>query len=188
MSAQIFNCPASNGSPGFTSNTILKFSNWEDSPTFGQTLSYSMNCPFPGSTALTTQWTWDSTLSSDFPLMADINPGITGGLSPTNNVTQVTSSSSTRDMMAGNSNNHKNRGQNVLYGDYHVAWQQSPFCGPPQAGATTGNTPGFNDNIYTVRTVITEVGGHFGTNSQYPCDALDSYLLPSDDAPGSSPL
>jgi prepilin-type N-terminal cleavage/methylation domain-containing protein len=186
MTSAIFVCPAANASQGFTSNQILNWSNFEDpnngtGSVWGTTMSYSFNCMFPGSTALTTQWVWDSTLSTDFALAADINPGCAGGFTPQNNVTQVTHSSSTRDMMAGNSNNHKNRGQNVLYGDYHVAWQSSPYCGSP----LTNLTVPFNDNIYTARTSSNTAGstteqGSIG-NNVLPCDSLDSYLLPTDD-------
>ena len=38
----------------------------------------------------------------------------------------------------GNSGNHGQEGQNVLYGDGHVDWSATPFCGMKQ------------DNIYTV--------------------------------------
>jgi prepilin-type N-terminal cleavage/methylation domain-containing protein len=184
MTSAVYVCPASNAAQGFTANKILDWSNFEDTPVYDQTMSYSFNCMFPGSTALTTQWVWDSTLSTDFALAADMNPGVVGGFPPqSNNVTQVTHSSSTRDMQAGNSNNHKNKGQNVLYGDYHVAWQVSPYCGSPLTGMATP----FNDNIYTARTSSTTAGvtseqGYIGAN-YYPCDALDSYLLPTDDSP-----
>jgi prepilin-type N-terminal cleavage/methylation domain-containing protein len=181
MTAQIVVCPASNAQPGFTSYRILDWSNFEDTPVFGQTMSYSINCMFPSSTALTTQWVWDSTLSSDFAIMADINPGVVGGFSPTNSITSVTHTSSTRDMQAGNSNNHKNKGQNVLYGDTHVAWQASPYCGTPLTQVTVP----FNDNIYTARTANTGTGqtveqGFLGT-SYLPFDLQDTYLLPTDD-------
>ncbi|HET6252122.1 MAG TPA: prepilin-type N-terminal cleavage/methylation domain-containing protein [Tepidisphaeraceae bacterium] len=183
MTPAVFVCPASNAAQGFTGNRVLDWSNWEDTPVFGQTMSYSFNCMFPGSTALTTQWVWDSTLSTDFAIAADINPGLVGGFTPTNNVTQVTHTSSTRDMQAGNSNNHKNKGQNVLYGDYHVSWQPSPYCGSPLNSLTVP----INDNIYTARTSSTTAGtsseqGYLGA-SYMPCDALDSYLLPTDDSP-----
>ena len=56
MTAEVFACPASGATKGYTNNTILKWSNFEDTPAFGQTLSYSMNCPVPGDSALTTQW------------------------------------------------------------------------------------------------------------------------------------
>ena len=184
MTPQVFVCPASNASAGFTANRVLDWSNFEDTPVFGQTLSYSFNCMFPSATALTSQWVWDSTLSSDFALAADINPGNTGGFQPTNSITSVTHSSSTRDMQAGNSNNHKNKGQNVLYGDYHVSWQASPYCGTPLTGAAIP----FQDNIYTARTANTGSGaaieqGNLGASS-LPWDLQDSYLLPTDDASG----
>jgi prepilin-type N-terminal cleavage/methylation domain-containing protein len=184
MTPQVFVCPASNASAGFTANRVLDWSNFEDTPVFGQTLSYSFNCMFPSAQALTSQWVWDSTLSSDFALAADINPGDTGGFQPPNSVTSVTHSSSTRDMQAGNSNNHKNKGQNVLYGDYHVAWQSSPFCGTPLTGATIP----FQDNIYSARLANTGTGASIEQgvcgNSNLPYDLQDSYLLPTDDSSG----
>jgi hypothetical protein len=179
MTTQIFVCPASNASPGFAQNVVLNWSNWEDAPVFGQTMSYSFNCMFPSSTALSTQWVWDSTLSSDFAIAADINPGDTGGFQPPNMVTSVTHTSSTRDMQAGNSNNHHNKGQNVLYGDYHVAWQVSPYCGTP---LLTLPVP-FNDNIYTARTATNTEQGTISASS-LPWDLQDSYCLPTDDANG----
>jgi prepilin-type N-terminal cleavage/methylation domain-containing protein len=191
MTTQIYVCPASNGSAGFNTNKVLDWSNWEDQGTnalpWGTTMCYSFNCPFPGTTALTTQWVWDSTLSSDFALAADINPGNTGGYLPVvggtvvgNKVIAVTHTSSTRDMQSGNSNNHKNKGQNVLYGDYHVEWQASPFCGPPLTNAT--NVP-FKDNIYTGRSANNDETGQV-LNTRFPVDALDCYLLPTDDNTG----
>jgi len=184
MTPEIFTCPASNAQRGFTAFKVLDYSNFEDNPVWGQTMSYSFNCMFPGSTALQTQWGWDSSsLSSDFALAADLNPGVAAGFVPPNNVTIVTHSSSTRDMMAGNTNNHKNKGQNVLYGDYHVEFKQTPFAGSP-VQPTTSSIPPFNDNIYSAR-VMQEEGGFVGPTN-YPCDALDSYLLPTDDGMGST--
>ncbi len=175
----VFVCPSSNATRGFTVNKILDYSNWEDNPIFGQTMSYSFNCPFPSDNAVKTNWGWDSSsLSSNDPLAADLNPGIVGGYNPTNNVTAVTHSSSTRDMAAGNSNNHKNKGQNVLYADSHVAWAASPFVGEPIPVAVP-----FNDNIYTVRVDSTSEGGKVDA-ATYPYDNLDTYLLPTDDANG----
>jgi hypothetical protein len=84
-------------------------------------------------------------------------------------------------MRAGNSNNHKNRGQNVLYGDYHVEFTGSPFCGSPLI--PNGNGLPFRDNIYTARSSMTDEQGTTGDMS-YPCDCLDSYLLPTDDEGG----
>jgi len=186
MTPEIFTCPASNAQRGFTQFHVLDYSNFEDNPVWGQTMSYSFNCMFPGSTALQTQWGWDSsTLSSEFAIAADLNPGITGGFIPPNSVTLVTHSSSTRDMMAGNTNNHKNKGQNILYGDYHVEFKQTPFAGSPVTPPGATATP-FQDNIYTSRAQNGTSENGTVSPSDFPADALDSYLLPTDDGTGST--
>jgi prepilin-type N-terminal cleavage/methylation domain-containing protein len=174
-------CPSSNAQKGFTSNKVLDWSNFEDTPIWGQTMSYSMNCPFPSNSAVIANWQWNiSALSTGFPLFADLNPGITGGFNPVNAVTNITHSSSNRDMQQGNSNNHHNRGQNVLYGDKSVQWQSTPFCGPPIPTQT------FSDNIYTVRTTAIMEAGTLDQGATYPYDNLDSYLLPTDDGMGTT--
>jgi len=48
-----------------------------------------------------------------------------------------------------NSNNHGRAGQNVLYADGHVEFQNSPFCGMLRA-STFGGTNTMRDNIYTL--------------------------------------
>ena len=180
----IFVCPSSNAQAGFRSNKVLDWSNFEDTPLWGQTMSYSMNCPFPSKLAAQSNWQWNAqVISTGFPIFADLNPGITGGFNPVNNVTNVTHTSSTRDMQQGNSNNHHNKGQQVLYGDKSVTWQPSPFCGPAIPVAQ-GALP-FNDNIYTVRGQATDEAGTI-TQSMYPYDALDVYMLPTDDGSGGT--
>jgi prepilin-type N-terminal cleavage/methylation domain-containing protein len=176
-------CPSSNAQKGFNANKVLDWSNFEDSPQWGVTMSYSMNCMYPSANAVITNWQWNAqALSTGFPLAADLNPGVTGGFNPTNSVTNVTHTSSTRDMKQGNSNNHHNNGQQVLYGDKSVQWQPSPFCGPALVNAA-GQT--FNDNIYTSRMSATDEAGEISP-SQYPYDNLDAYLLPTDDGTGAT--
>ena len=46
---------------------------------------------------------------------------------------------SRQNMARGNTNNHQNEGQNVLYADGHVDFAQSPFAGMHR-------TAGYNDN------------------------------------------
>jgi prepilin-type N-terminal cleavage/methylation domain-containing protein len=175
-------CPSSNAQKGFQANSILDWSNFEDTPNWGLTMSYSINCMFPSSNAITTNWQWNAqALSTGFPLVADLNPGGIGGYNPSNNVTNVTHVSSTRDMQQGNSNNHHNKGQQVLYGDKSVQWQPTPFCGPSLT--TTAGTQ-FNDNIYSARTSPNDETGQLSP-TQYPYDNLDSYLLPTDDSPNA---
>ena len=179
LTPEVFVCPSSAGQKGFNTFKVQDWSNFEDTPLWGQTMTYSVNCMFPGSSALTSGWKWNNTLSSEFAIAADMNPGNSGGATPANRVTSVNHSSSSRDMAAGNSNNHKNEGQNVLYGDGHVQWNSSPFCGAP----IPGNTVAFNDNIYTARSTLSDENGKVANNA-FPLDYLDSYLLPTDDSTG----
>lgn len=190
MAPELFTCPASGATKGFTLNQVQDWSNWEDQPNFGQTLSYSMNCPFPGQSAIATGWRWSTQIPdpSEFAMFADINPGKLGGNNPTNNVTTPLHTSSARDMAAGNTNNHHNAGQQVLYADYHVEWQTSPFCG---ATITTSSVT-YRDNIYTAATgrkldgATYQASDEHGVldNTDYPNDAADSYCLPTDDPTG----
>jgi prepilin-type processing-associated H-X9-DG protein len=70
-------------------------------------------------------------------------------------------------MRGGNSLNHQQEGQNVLYADAHVEFQQNPFCGQKR------------DNIYTFNG--SEVEGRNGESAIVgpPADANDSVMLPT---------
>src|SRR6185437_3133813 len=93
--------PAVSGSPLTKSNFTSR-----------QNLSYSFECPYPTMNSLMGRFGWDnSSLSSDFPLAADMNPGTPALL-------LVTPTSSASQMADANSPNHGRIGQNVLYGDY----------------------------------------------------------------------
>jgi len=67
--------------------------------------------------------------------MADLNPGIS--MLRKADPFRPNPRSPMSEMRYGNSANHEREGQNVLYGDGHVNYEPSPFCGP------------FEDNIYT---------------------------------------
>ena len=84
-------------------------------------LSYSMANPYPSPAATKLGYQWNTTFTSEFALVADMNPG-------TPELWKLTTQSSHREMQAGNSLNHFT-GQNILYGDLHVEFQQSPFAG-----------------------------------------------------------
>ena len=72
-------------------------------------------------------------------------------------------------MKQGNSNNHDEDGQNVLYGDGHVEFQQNPFCGTQR------------DMIFWRRSAATGFGSEAGAaNGGSSYDANDSVLLPFD--------
>ncbi|HKQ50661.1 MAG TPA: hypothetical protein VJZ71_21500 [Phycisphaerae bacterium] len=78
-----------------------------------------------------------------FPLMADANPYIKGGV-------QSDLLQDRLSKKAGNSDNHKHRrdGQNVLYQDSHVDLEASPAVG--LFGMTDPSLDSYYDNIYTV--------------------------------------
>jgi prepilin-type processing-associated H-X9-DG protein len=106
-----------------------------------------------------------SGMDPSFAVAADINPG-TSGNSGENNVLAVTTSSSTQDMRQGNSDNHGQDGQNVLYADGHVEFQTNPFVGVDR------------DNIYTRGGTLygTGVGQDLVAGPYAP---NDSVLLPT---------
>jgi len=180
LTAAVFNCPSANQTPDPLSmsagggipagpQSYWAFENIQ------QYVSYSIQVMFPSKAARDAGFKWNTTLSSDFAIMADANPGTKGGPpSQMNNVTGVSPTSSRAEMMAGNTNNHQNEGQNVLYGDGHVDFNQSPFCGPLRGG--TGNMT-WQDNIFTSGNGQT--GGK--VEGSEPIDNLDNILLPTDD-------
>ncbi len=75
-------------------------------------------------------------------------------------------------MARGNSNNHGNEGQEVLYCDGHVEFQNTPFCGPQRTGENA------RDNIFTTGDNAGGVGGQVSLSS-LPVDLYDAYLLPA---------
>ena len=185
LTAAVFNCPSSNASPdpfvATTGNAIgpSGYSAWVDSThtnMMNNYLSYSMQNPFPTQTALTGGWKWNAAIAPDFAIAADINPGnkatLTTGQS---SIYKVTSTSNRVAMQGANSPNHLQEGQNVMYGDFHVEWQTSPFCGSTIGSGT--NTWG--DNIYTPRGgPTTDKGGVGGS-----WDRWDSVMYPGYTAP-----
>ncbi len=129
ISAEVFTCPSSNASKwdfGGGANTALNWSNWNGSTGIQNNLSYSFANPYPDTTAVGSGYKLTTSLSAEFAVASDINPGTTGN---DDNVLAVSSTSPASTMKQGNSNNHDEDGQNVLYGDGHVEFQQNPFCG-----------------------------------------------------------
>jgi len=134
ISTEVFICPSSNdekdnfgGVAGATAQTRGDFNSKAN-------LSYSVASPYPTPTAVANGYKWNNTLGADFAIMADWNPGKQGSYDvelPKSNTATA------KDMQKANSSNHQGQGQNVMYGDGHVEWQQTPFVGVG------------NDNIYT---------------------------------------
>lgn len=166
ITGAVFVCPSSNATAdvfGGGTNTAL---NQIDFTNIQNNLSYSYADPYPDTNALGSGYKMVQGLEPTFAVAADINPG-TSGNSGNDNVIAPNTSSSGQQQRLGNSNNHGKDGQNVLYGDGHVEFQNNAFCGTNR------------DNIYTRGGPTWGTAGQDLINSPYV--ANDSVLLPTDD-------
>jgi len=182
LTPEIFNCPSSNATRAYQGADIQSYSNWQ-APYINYN-AYSYNCPFPAPAAVSGGWKFDNSLGPDYPMAADLNPGI--GAKMANGDTAVTAVGSVgytngrKTMAKGNSNNHQNEGQQVAYCDVHVEWQTSPFAGVQRAGVQ------YRDNIFTGQTGAAAADGSGGNLTNMPWDSADALLLPASQGFGSS--
>jgi len=176
ITAAVFVCPSSGATPdtfGGGSNTSASQNNFTN---IQQNLSYSYANPYPDQTAAAAGFKMINGIDPTFAVAADINPGTSGG--PTNNVLAVTTTSNTAGTQQGNSNNHAQIGQNVLFADGHVEFDNTCLVGEN------------GDNIYTrggLPHVLVGTGGTTQalvdanqTLQESPIDSTDSVLLPTD--------
>ncbi len=177
----VFICPSTAASKWNFGGATFTAQNWNNWPkaTYRTILSYSFQDPYSTSGAQGNQgrgFKFNNTVGSDFAVAADMNPGNApapagaGGIGDSVTGPKVDSAASFQRQ--ANSNNHNKDGQNVLYGDGHVAFSQTAFCGPQK------------DNIYTSHTNISNPSGgttDTGVLGQASYDALDSILYPIDD-------
>jgi prepilin-type N-terminal cleavage/methylation domain-containing protein/prepilin-type processing-associated H-X9-DG protein len=182
----VFVCPSSNANAWDYSggaNTAQNFVNFGVvlATPVNTILSYSYENPYPSTGAISNGWKLNSSLPPDYAVASDINPGtavpnVSGSV--WTGATPVLTNSPSSIMRTGNSANHGQDGQNVLYGDGHVEFQNNPFCGSQR------------DNIFTSRSTSATAGttnpftsgGSVGYKIvNYPYDSADSILLPTDD-------
>jgi len=130
-------------------------------------LAYSFVNVYPTTTAYLAGYkTYITAFSSDLAVAADIAPSW-----PVATWSAISTGVANKITIKGNSPNHDQYGQNVLFADGHVDFYQTPLCG---ASA---------DNIYTNAFSATETKGRtLGTfaNSGTACDpqaSTDSVLL-----------
>lgn len=128
----MFICPSSSDTPDVSNPAV-----WRQRSNFtsGQHLSYSYASPFSAALG----YRLNDYLPADFALMADKNPGVSPRTG--SDVTAPAWSGPPLELARANSNNHGRAGQNVLYADGHVAFQNTAYCG-------VGNQAQ-RDNIYT---------------------------------------
>jgi prepilin-type processing-associated H-X9-DG protein len=189
ITSEVFICPSSQGERGYQGVDIngtggtAGYANWPTGggagSTFATNLSYSYTCPFPSAAARAAGFKLNFTLSSDFAIAADMNPGTSANGTNQDNV--VVASNATRQAIVNaNSNNHSGDGQNVLYADGHVDWSATPFAGSPRP--VTGSP---RDNIYTAGTTGTSYSGTYTPTAGAtgaPQDQYDTVMYPDDDA------
>lgn len=129
-----------------------------------QHLSYSIIMPHPELAGLPEPFMKDygkKWASGTFAIAADINPGADQTLSGPQ--------SPQKAQQRMNSPNHAGHGQNVLYGDGHVSWMASPWCGHE------------GDNIYAPAAMS---GASPSTppraaNGRLPAHEMDTILVPT---------
>jgi prepilin-type N-terminal cleavage/methylation domain-containing protein/prepilin-type processing-associated H-X9-DG protein len=123
---------------------------------YKKNLGYSFANPYPSTAASNAGYVLKSgAVNAEFAVAADLNPGKKAG----SDVTAVTPNMTTNDLKKGLSRNHEGDGMNVLYGDGHVIWVQTPFCGVNQ------------DNVFTNQANQIEAS---------PVGKGDSVLLPTE--------
>jgi prepilin-type N-terminal cleavage/methylation domain-containing protein/prepilin-type processing-associated H-X9-DG protein len=168
IGSEVFICPSSNDEKDQLNNVAAnQRGNFSD---ITKNLSYSMANMYPATPSVSLGYRWNSSLGPEFAVAADYNPGTnTGTATGGAQASSLTTGSTAAQMKGGNSANHDKEGQNVLYGDGHVEFQQNALVGV------------LRDNIYTRGSVAPQTGtGASATTGTYssPNGGDDSVLLP----------
>ena len=196
---EVFLCPSSNANEVDLKDgaTVQNFVNWQD---FTGNNSYSFQVMYAGQPSVGRGFKWTDALGPSVAIASDMNPGITdnvdavtfGAVTGLPAIANASANASSRQLERANSNNHGKDGQNVLFADGSVRFENTPFCGAsddniftrqvaPAAGATivrdqngvlddaTTYTRNAANNGYTIEDLV------------YPYDELDSILLPTDE-------
>jgi hypothetical protein len=164
ITSQVFVCPSTRNRKfdfGGGNHTALEWTNWRGNAGLLANLSYSMHNPYASPAAVKRGLKWDTTMSAEAATVADMNPG-------TDALLKTHLQSPAEEMRKCNSINHNQDGENVLYGDGHVEFQNNPFCGVRR------------DNIYTFGP---SGGDHLNTGGDgiagAPIGPEDAVLLPT---------
>ncbi len=166
ITSAVFVCPSSNASADTFGGGVNTALNQVNFTSIANNLSYSYANPFPDANALGSGYKMVQGLEPAFAVASDINPG-TYATNSDDQVIAVSTTSAASAQRLGNSNNHGKDGQNVLYGDGHVEFQNNPFVGVSR------------DNIFTRG----GAGAASQTLIESPFAANDSVLLPTDESP-----
>ena len=182
LTPDAFRCPSNSKHeswPGDAGSNPTKYSNFPKP--FWRHCSYSYSAPFATTAAVNAAWRFDTTLSPEHPLAADIAPGTGRGMSfdegtDAQNPAAVTFNDSTKRLRRGNSNNHKAEGQMVAYVDAHVEWSTSCFAGATKRGRA------WRDNIYVNTRGVSNATGKGGYPHELARERTDAVMHPADGA------
>ena len=165
IQSSAFICPATGQTPydyGGGRQTNQDKSNFPSE----EVLSYSYADPYPSVAAAALGYKMVQGIDPSFVVVADMNPGSAG-------LTWLTLASTADQMRAGNSANHSTDGQNMLYGDGHVEFNNNPFCSVNRDNIYTYGHSGVDPNSQAP--LASGGTGIFGS----PVDPTDSVLLPA---------
>jgi prepilin-type processing-associated H-X9-DG protein len=161
---KFFVCPGDEGTSGFkpvdygAGNRKL-IGLWDFGPTPSKHCSYAYHMPY-GLYALTTS------SEPGMAVAADRNPWIDSPAAEAKDIILFNPEGGREAVKAGNAVAHKNEGQNVLFVDGHVSFEESPTCGI------------YDDNIYTFWAGGDgRRGGMPVPFASEPADRLDSLLV-----------
>jgi len=175
VTAGIFVCPSSNATPdtyGPSAGSTSSALNRTSFTSVQGNLSYSYACPFANSAVVGAGFKMNATIDPTFAVAADINPGI----APTGTDNVLNFQGGANGVQ--NSNNHNKAGQNVLYADGHVEFQQSINVGYQTDNIYTSlTTGGTASTVYNVQGMMS----NSLTTGYMPGGPFDSVLYPTDD-------
>ena len=163
ITPQVFVCPSTKLKAwdfGGKAHTAQDWTNWQTGQGLADHLSYSYQNPYPSNQAIANGFQIKNP-DATFAIASDMNPGVDA-------VLKVTMQSSMKEMQAANSLNHRQEGQNVLYGDGHAEYQSNPFCGTQHDNIFTAFGPVPGDEKQEKAVVV--------SSSR---DGIDSILLPT---------
>jgi hypothetical protein len=110
------------------------WTNWSGNDTLAKHLSYSYQNPYPSAAAIAAGFKLNNSIAADFAVASDMNPGGDA-------ILNATLTMPGEGMRKANSLNHAQDGQLVLFGDGHVEFENSPFCGVQRDNIYTANGP-----------------------------------------------
>ena len=163
----VFACPSSKESGwdyGGGANYYFSWVNWPKE-SLAKHLSYSFANPYPSKAARAKGYELNSSLPADFAVVADINSG-------SDVLTKLILDSTPEQIRTANSPNHNREGQNVLFGDGHVDFENNVFC-----GISRDNIYTFGDSGIDPKTDEHRLTGGLGIVGS-PVGPGDSVLLP----------